>query len=261
MLGSQAEAEDAVQEAWLRAQRAGTSDVSNLGGWLTTVVSRVCLDMLRSRKSRREDTIDRPASEPVERIDPESEAVLADSVGMAMMVVLDTLAPAERVAFVLHDLFDVPFDQIAAIVGRSEPATRQLASRARRRVRGQEPAETGTSRRDDLVRAFLAASREGRFEDLLKLLDPSVVMRADASVIALGTVPIVSGAEPAAKTFAGWGMRGALPALVGGTPGLVWIEHNQVRVAFAFTFHGDRIAAIDLIGDAAHVKELAIELR
>ncbi len=261
MLGSHAEAEDALQEAWLRAQRAETSDVANLGGWLTTVVSRVCLDMLRSRKSRREDSIDEIAvSGPIERVNPESEAILADSVGMAMMVVLDTLAPAERVAFVLHDLFDVPFDQIASIVGRSEPAARQLASRARRRVRGEKPSETA-SRRDDVVRAFLAAAREGRFEELLKLLDPSVVVRADAPVVAIGAQPLVSGAKAAAETFAGWGMRGAQPALLAGAPGLVWIEHNQVRVAFAFAFAGDLISAVDLIGDAEHVNRLAIELQ
>ncbi len=263
ILGSRTEAEDALQEAWMRAQRAGTTDVANLGGWLTTIVSRVCLDMLRSRLSRREEPIDAPrapVNEPIDRIDPESEAVLADSVGIAMMVVLDTLTPAERVAFVLHDLFDVPFDQIASIVGRSEPATRQIASRARRRVRGQEPPNAGTSRRDELVRAFLAASREGRFEDLLWLLDPSVIVRADASVVALGSAPVIRGAETAAKTFAGWGMLAAQPALVGKTPGLAWIEHNEVRVAFAFTFEGHRIAGIDLIGDAARVKELAIEL-
>jgi RNA polymerase sigma-70 factor (ECF subfamily) len=263
MLGSGAEADDAVQEAWMRAQRAGTSDVANLGGWLTTIVSRVCLDMLRSRVSRREDSIDAPetqAPQPVEQMDPESEAVLADSVGMAMMVVLDTLAPAERVAFVLHDLFDVPFDQIAAIVGRSEPATRQLASRARRRVRGQEPPTAQASRRDEIVRAFLAASREGRFDELLKVLDPSVVVRADTAVAAIGAPAAVSGAENVAKVFSGWRMLAAQPALLGGAPGLVWIEHNEVRVAFAFSFEGDRIAAIDLIGDAAHVQRLAIEL-
>jgi RNA polymerase sigma-70 factor, ECF subfamily len=264
MLGSRAEAEDAVQEAWMRARRAGTSDVSNLGGWLTTVVSRVCLDMLRSRKSRREEPIAEGGThchpEHVEGVDPESEAVLADSVGMAMMVVLDTLAPAERVAFVLHDLFDVPFNQIATIIGRSEPATRQIASRARRRVRGQEPTESGTSRADELVRAFLAASREGNFEELLKVLDPAIVVRADAQVVAIGGPPVIRGAEPAAKVFAGWGMRAALPALLGGAPGLVWIEHNEVKVAFAFTFEGDRITAIDLIGDAAQIEKLAIEL-
>jgi RNA polymerase sigma-70 factor (ECF subfamily) len=263
MLGSRAEADDAVQEAWMRAQRAETSGVTNLGGWLTTIVSRVCLDMLRSRIARREEPIDAPQSlipERVERMDPESEAVLADSVGMAMMVVLDTLAPAERVAFVLHDLFDIPFDQIASIVGRSEPATRQLASRARRRVRGQEPPTAEVSRRDEIVRAFLAASREGKFEELLKVLDPSVVVRADARVIAIGAPQVVSGAENVARVFSGWRMLAAQPALLAGKPGLVWIERNEVRVAFAFDFAGDRIAAVDLIGEPEHVKDLAIEL-
>jgi len=263
MLGSGAEADDAVQEAWMRAQRAGTSDVTNLGGWLTTIVARVCLDMLRSRKSRREEPIDDPqtaAAEPVENVTPESEAVLADSVGMAMMIVLDSLAPAERVAFVLHDLFDVPFNQIAPIVGRSEPATRQLATRARRRVRGQEPPPADAFRRDQIVRAFLAAAREGRFDDLLKLLDPSVVIRADAAVVAIGAPPVLSGIDAAAETFAGWRMQAALPALLGGAPGLVWLERDQVKVAFQFTIDGDHITAIDLIGDPARVEELAIEL-
>jgi hypothetical protein len=181
-------------------------------------------------------------------------------VGRAMMVVLDSLAPAERVAFVLHDLFEVPFNQIAPIVRRSEPATRQLATRARRRVRGQEPPPADAFRRDEIVRAFLSAAREGRFDDLLKLLDPSVVVRADAVVAAMGAPPILSGIEAAAQTFAGWRMQAALPALLAGAPGLVWLERNRVKVAFQFTIEGDRITAIDLIGDAARVNELAIEL-
>src|SRR5213594_1115757 len=216
MLGSQSEADDAVQETWLRLSRADTSGVENLGGWLTTVVGRVCLDMLRSRKSRREHPLDTTVIEPA--ADPEHEAVMADSIGLALLVVLETLSPAERVAFVLHDMFGMPFDEIAPIVGRSEVATRQLASRARRRVQGAGPvSDTDIASRRKIVDAFLAASRGGDFGALLSLLDPDVVLRADDAAVLIGAGREVRGAQEVARTFAGRA-RVAQPALVDGAP-------------------------------------------
>ncbi|HEY2792865.1 MAG TPA: sigma-70 family RNA polymerase sigma factor, partial [Micromonosporaceae bacterium] len=207
MLGSATEAEDAVQEAWLRLSRADADSVDNLGGWLTTVVARICLDMLRSRKSRREEPLE---SSPVRHstADPEQEAVLSDSVGLALLIVLDTLAPAERLAFVLHDMFDVPFDEIAPIVDRSEAAARQLASRARRRVQGADPdappdQERDAERRRAVVEAFLAAARGGDFEALLTVLDPDVVVRADRIAAAAGADPETRGALAVAGMFNG----------------------------------------------------------
>src|SRR5436309_9638752 len=192
MLGSLSEAEDAVQESWLHLSRSDTSDVANLGGWLTTVVARICLDMLRSRKSRHEESLDVHVPDPIasheEGIDPEQEALLADSVGLALLVVLDTLNPAERLAFVLHDLFGVPFDEIASIVGRSPTAARQLASRARRRVQGAATApDVDLTRQREVVDAFLAASRGGDFDALLAVLDPDVVLRADSAAVHMGS--------------------------------------------------------------------------
>src|SRR5213594_2489906 len=203
MLGSQSEADDAVQETWLRLSRVDTSGVENLGGWLTTVVGRVCLDMLRSRKSRREHPLDTTVIEPA--ADPEHEAVMADSIGLALLVVLETLSPAERVAFVLHDMFGMAFEDIAPIVGRSEVATRQLASRARRRVQGAEPAGgTSVGSRREIVDAFLAASRGGDFTALLALLDPDVVLIADDATVRTGGIDKrVVGAERVAAQFAG----------------------------------------------------------
>jgi RNA polymerase sigma-70 factor (ECF subfamily) len=208
MLGSRAEAEDAVQEAWLRLSRADTSEVENLAGWLTTVVARVSLDMLRSRTSRREEAMGelRPeaAGRRAEAGDPEYDAEMADAVGPALLVVLDTLAPAERLAFVLHDVFGVPFDEIAVILGRSSDATRQLASRARRRVRGATPArEADLERQREVVNAFLRASRRGDFEALLTVLDPEVVVRADATAVQMGSAPEVRGATAVLNTFLG----------------------------------------------------------
>src|SRR5262245_44253797 len=198
MLGSASEADDAVQEAWIRLSRTDTGEVDNLGGWLTTVVARVCLDMLRSRTARREEPWDAHVPErfaSTERLaDPEYEAVLADSVGPALLVVLETLAPAERLAFVLHDMFGVPFDEIAAIVGRSPDAARQLASRARRRVQGADTASTDPDRQREVVDAFLAAARGGDFEALLALLDPDVVLRADAAAVTTGAPREIVGA-------------------------------------------------------------------
>src|SRR5438270_5635672 len=199
MLGSLEEADDAVQEAWLRLSRADTSRVDNLRGWLTTVVARVCLDMLRSRKSRREEPLGAELPEPVPG--PEHEVMLADSVGLAMLVVLETLTPAERVAFVLHDLFDLPFDEIAPIVGRTPAAARQLASRGRRRVRGADAATGGLTLHREIVDAFLAAARGGDFEGLLAMLDPDVVVRADEEAVKLGAEREVRGAAAAARTF------------------------------------------------------------
>src|SRR5258705_2362096 len=208
MLGSVSEADDAVQESWLRLSRAGTDDVENLRAWLTTVTARVCLDMLRSRKSRREEPLEPGAPEPAESrahgIDPADEAMLAHSVGLALLVVLEALSPAERVAFVLHDLFDLPFEEVAPIVGRSEEATRQLASRARRRVRGTEPpASADRAQQRAMVDAFLAAARAGEVEKLVTMLDPDVVFRADSAAMRGGPAREVRGAAAVAKLYSG----------------------------------------------------------
>jgi len=254
MLGSQSEAEDAVQETWLRLSRADTIGVENLAGWLTTVVGRVCLDMLRSRKSRREHPLDTNVVEPA--ADPEHEAVMADSIGLALLVVLETLSPAERVAFVLHDMFGMPFDDIASIVGRSEPAARQLASRARRRVQGAD-ATTGSdlASRREIVDAFLAASRGGDFEALLALLDPEVVLRADAAAVQIGADEKIQGAREVARTFAGRA-RVARPALIEGSPGLVWASAGKPKIAFAFTIAKGKIVAIELIGESDRLESV-----
>ena len=249
MLGSADEADDAVQEAWIRLSRADAGRVDNLAGWLTTVVARVCLDMLRSRKSRREEPL---SLHHVAGNDPEHEVLLADSVGLAMLVVLETLAPAERVAFVLHDLFGLPFDEIAPIVGRTPSAARQLASRGRRRVRGADPATGDLTLHREIVDAFLAASRGGDFEGLLAMLDPDVVVRADEEAVKLGAEREVRGAAAAARTFAGRA-RAAQPALVNGVPGLLWSHGSSPRVAFAFTFRGGTVTAIELIADPARL--------
>ncbi len=233
MLGSVSEADDAVQEAWLRLSRADASEIENLGGWLTTVVARVCLDMLRSRTSRREEPLGPGLPEPIagdgDALDPEHAAVLADSVGLAMLVVLDTLPPAERLAFVLHDMFAVPFDEIAPIVGRSPDAARQLASRARRRVQGASADPVADrARQREVVEAFLAAARDGRFDALLALLDPDVVVRADRAAVQAGASEEVRGAEAVAGTFSGRA-RAARAALVGGAVGLVWMQQGQAQ--------------------------------
>jgi RNA polymerase sigma factor (sigma-70 family) len=256
MLGSAAEADDAVQEAWLRASRAGADEVDNLGGWLTTVVARVCLNQLRSRRSRPEAPLDDQAAELAGGgADPETEAVLADAVGPALLVVLDTLGPAERLAFVLHDLFAVPFAEIAEILGRSEAAARQLASRARRRVQGAQAPEGDRARQRLVVEAFLAASREGDFEALLGLLDPQVVARADAAAVAAGAEAEVRGARAVAGTFVGRA-RFARPALVEGAVGAVWAPGGRPRVVFAFTVSDGRVAEIRLLADPERLAEL-----
>jgi RNA polymerase sigma-70 factor (ECF subfamily) len=260
MLGSQSEADDAVQESWLRLSRAGASGVENLGGWLTTVVARVCLDMLRSRTARREEPLDAHASEPItsreDGIDPEHEALLGDSVGLALLVVLESMAPAERVAFVLHDMFAVPFDQIAPIVGRSPDAARQLASRARRRVQGSPPVpDADLTRQREIVNAFLAASRRGDFDALLAVLDPDVVLRADRATVAAGASGEVRGAAAVADTFSGRA-RAAKPALVNGAVGLVWASRGQPQIVFDITITSGKIVEIDLLSDPERLRQL-----
>ncbi len=264
MVGSQSEADDALQEAWLRLSRSDSSVVQNLGGWLTTVVSRVCLDMLRSRGSRREEPLELqvldPIVDPEHGSDPEHEALLGDAVGLAMLVVLDTLEPAERVAFVLHDMFSVPYDEIAPIVERSPAATRQLASRARRRVKaGAATPDAEPARRRQIVDAFLAASRAGDFEALLAVLDPDVVLRADGAAVQSGASAEVLGAKAVAETFSGRA-RAARPARVDGEAGLVWATGGTPRVVFAFTIAQDKVIAIDLVADLERLGEMELEI-
>jgi RNA polymerase sigma-70 factor (ECF subfamily) len=266
MLGSMSEAEDAVQEAWLRLARADTEPVSNLGGWLTTVVARVALDMLRARRARHEDYLGSWLPEPIVSVetgdDPEHEAVLADSVGVALLVVLDTLTPAERLAFVLHDMFGVPFDEIAPIVDRSPAAARQLASRARRRVRGAAPVpEPNLAQQRRVVDAFLAASRDGDFEALVEILDPDVVFRIDGGGVPPRARPPVVGAEAVARQVLARGSGFApyaRPAIVNGTAGLV-VSPGPVPIAVVgFTVVGGRIAEIDLVADPEKLRGLAL---
>jgi RNA polymerase sigma-70 factor (ECF subfamily) len=257
MLGSAAEADDAVQEAWIRLHRSDTSEVENLGGWLTTVVARVCLNVLQSRKTRREEPLDIHDEATETEVSPEHQALLADAVGPALLVVLDTLTPAERLAFVLHDLFAVPFEEIATIVGKSPAATRQLASRARRRVRGVEPAED-VSRQREVVDAFLAAARNGEFEALLELLDPDVVLRVDPVAVLTGASD-ARGANAVAETFAGRA-RAARLALVDGAPALVWAQGGQTRAVFAFTIAGGKVTQIDLVMDQEQLDRLDVEV-
>ena len=265
MLGSGSEAEDAVQEAWLRLTRTEAGGIENLGAWLTTVVARVCLDMLRSRKSRREEPLEAEADAPgpaasSDDVSPGQEVELADSVGLALHVVLETLNPAERIAFVLHDMFDLPFEEIAPIVGRSLAATRQLASRARRRVQGAvPPADADHRRRREIVGAFLAASRGGDFAALLALLDPNVVLRADRAAVETGAEAEVRGAPAVAKTFAGRA-RAAQPALIDGAPGLVWAPGGQPRVVLNFMFSAGKIVAINLVADPERIAELSLTI-
>jgi RNA polymerase sigma factor (sigma-70 family) len=265
MLGSRSEADDAVQEAWLRLGRSDTSGVENLKGWLTTVVAHVCLDMLRSRDARREEPL--TAHEPdlvagrETGVDAEHEALIADSVGIAMLVVLETLEPAERLAFVLHDLFAVPFDEIATIVGRSPAAARQLASRARRRVQNASAIPNSSSdlaRRRKVVEAFLAASRGGNFDALLELLDPGVVLRADAAVVNTGALKETRGAVAVAQTFSGRAKAARL-ALVNGVPSAVWAAGGKPRVVFEFTIAGEKVVAIELVSDPEHLAQMEVE--
>jgi RNA polymerase sigma-70 factor (ECF subfamily) len=261
ILGSAAESDDALQESWLRISRADIAQVSNLEGWLTTVVARVCLDALKWRESRREELTPHDPRRDIVAIasgeGPEEEALLADSIGVALLMLLDTLSPAERVAFVLHDMFDVPFDDIAAIVGTTPDAARQLASRARRRVRGASAGrDTVTQRHDELVRAFLAAS-----------LDPGATLRADAAVMAMGGAAYwqsdrlqagIEGADAVARTFSSRA-RAAQPVFIDGKPGAVWMHEGELRVAFLFRIADDRITEIDLVADRAAIAQSVIE--
>jgi len=265
LLGSPSEAEDAVQEAWLHLSRADRSDVANLGGWLTTVVARICLDMLRARKVRREQPLAEVESElgrgRAEKVDPEQEALLADSVGLAMLVVLDTLTPAERLAFVLHDLFAVPFDEIAPIVGRTPTAARQLASRARRRVQGAAPTVDGDlSRQRAVVEAFLAATRGGDFAALLAVLDPDVVQRADPAAVALGAPAEVRGAAAVAQRALETGARGARVALVNGAIGVVVVRRGRLVIVLELTFRQGRIAAVEVVADPTRLRQFDLAL-
>jgi RNA polymerase sigma-70 factor (ECF subfamily) len=263
MLGSPVEAEDAVQETWIRLHRSESSAVENLGGWLTTVVARVCLDMLRARSSRRETPADIAVLDPAldrDPIDPEQESMQADSVGLALLIVLETLKPSERLAFVLHDMFGMSFEEIGPILNRSPAAARQLASRARRRVREADtPPTADTVRRREIVSAFLAAAREGDFEALLELLHPGVTVGADTAALMSGAPADVAGPQAVAGTFAGRA-KAARPALLAGEPGLVWADGGVPKVAFAFMFDGDLITRIEMIADQARLNELAVEL-
>ena len=259
MLGSEVEADDAVQEAWLRLSRSDASEIENLGGWLTTVVGRVSLDMLRARARREEPAGARP-SEPAERAQPdggpEHEAVLADTVGAALLVVLDTLSPAERLAFVLHDVFAVPFDEIGAIVGRSSNAAKQLASRARNKVQGSDPvADADPGRQRAVVDAFLAASRNGDFDALVALLDPDIVLEADATAVQMGSPAQTRGAAAVAGTFSGRALA-AQPALVDGAVGVVWAVEGRPKVVWDFTIAGGKVVHIDMLAAPASLDDL-----
>jgi RNA polymerase sigma factor (sigma-70 family) len=263
ILGSASEADDAVQEAWLRLSRSDAAAIENLGGWLTTVVARVCLDTLRLRSSRREEALDGGASGAALHSkgvsDPEQEALLADSVGLALLVVLDRLAPAERIAFVLHDMFDVSFDEIASIVGRSPAAARQLASRARRRVQGAgTPSPADLNRQRQVVDAFLTALRGGDFEGLLAVLDPEVVVRIDEAAARPGAPREIHGAEAWAKGAVAFAqLAGSLqPMLVDGTVALVWAPGGRLSRVLRFTITNGKIVEADIIADPARLGEL-----
>jgi RNA polymerase sigma-70 factor, ECF subfamily len=263
MLGSLSEADEAVQEAWLRLSRSDPNVIDNLGGWLTTVVARVCLNTLRARKSRREEPLDTHLPDPIvsrpDGGDPEHEALVADSVGLALLVVLETLTPAERLAFVLHDVFAVPFDEIAAIVDRSPAAARQLASRARRRVQGAAPLpDADLARQREVVDAFFAAAREGDFEALVAVLDPEVVLRSDGGVARPGASFVLRGARAvagSAMTFARLSPF-VRPALVNGAAGVVVAPHGRPFSVMAFTVTGGKIVAIDGLADPERLRRL-----
>jgi RNA polymerase sigma-70 factor (ECF subfamily) len=269
MLGTSEEADDAVQETWLRLSRSNAEQIENLSGWLTTVIARVCLDLLRSRKTRRETPMDEPVPDPGS-VHFEDASLVADAVGPALLVVLDTLNPSERLAFVLHDLFGLSFEEIAPIVERSVAAARQLASRARRRVRGMRSTSLDDSpRQRDIVTAFLAASREGKFEELLSLLDPDIVLRADAMAIKITSANQHRGApafekemrdpNTIARTFQGKA-KGALLAWIDGFEGATWIQGSTPRVAFAFAIRDGLITEIDVIMDPGQLAKTEIEV-
>lgn len=266
MLGSASDADDAVQDAWLRVSRADTADVANLRGWLTTVVARVSLNMLRSRNARRQDTLDTDEFIRLvrdETADSEQETVLADSVGLALLVVLERLTPAERLAFVLHDLFDLSFEEIAPIVNRSPTAARQLASRARRRVRGADEAtDADLRRRREVVEAFLSASRQGDFAALLSLLDPDVVLRVDETLQPPGSPREIRGALALLERSRHFtrAARFCRVVLLDGHPGLIMAPRGRMARALAFSFSGDRIASVEVIGDPSRLRQLHVSL-
>jgi RNA polymerase sigma factor (sigma-70 family) len=267
MLGSASEADDAVQEAWLRLHRADPAAIHNLGGWLTTVVARVCLDLLRARTARREEPrgvdLPDPTGSPGDGVDPEQQMLVADAIGPALLVVLDTLAPAERVAFVLHDMFAVPFDEIAPIVGRSATAARQLASRARRRVQGAATVpQADVARQRVVVEAFLAAARGGDFEGLLAVLDPDVVVRADRAAVPAGAPREARGAPAVAERALAFARltRFARPALVNGAAGVVVAPRGRLFSVMGFTLRGGRIVAIDILADPERLRRLDLTI-
>jgi RNA polymerase sigma factor (sigma-70 family) len=265
MLGSLAEADDAVQDTWLRISRADASEVENLGGWLTTITARICLNMLRTRNVRREESFDGHIPDPLISPDgvpqPEDEAILADSVSLALLVVLDTLSPAERLAFVLHDMFQLPFEEIAPMIGRSAPAARQLASRARRRVIGAEiPApDPDLARQREVVDAFFRAARGGDFEALVAVLDPDVVLRSDYGTRRAGALKVFHGAAAVAKQALIGALPGAElhPALVNGTAGTVITVHGRPYAVMGFTVTQGKIVEIDAIADPERVQKIA----
>jgi len=266
LLGSASEADDAVQEAWLRLSRTDTSEVENLSGWLTTVVARVCLDMLRSRRSRREEPLALDGEFIPDAADPEREAMLAESVGLAMLAVLQRLAPAERVAFVLHDVFGVSFEEIAGMVGRSPVAARQLASRGRRRVQGasEDGRAADVARQRDIVEAFFRASRAGDFQALLAVLDPDVALRGDEAALRMGVrsgwlTSELHGAKAVAEQFAGQAQAAQL-ALIDGVPGAVWAPGGTPRVVFGFTIRNGKVVEIELAADTERLSRLKIEI-
>jgi RNA polymerase sigma-70 factor, ECF subfamily len=263
MLGSLSEADDAVQEAWLRLSRSNAGNVENLGAWLTTIVARVSLNMLRSRRSRREEPVGVHMPEPIvsgeDGVDPEQQALLADSVGLALLVVLETLDPAERLAFVLHDMFAVPFDEIAPMVDRSPAAARQLASRARRRVRAAAPApDADPGRQREVVDAFFAAARDGDFDALVAVLDPDIVVRADAGATPAGPSRPIRGAHAVARgVLTSWRLdRLTRPALINGAAGVVAFEHGRPVAVAGFTVRHGKIAAIDVLADPERLLRL-----
>lgn len=267
MLGSLSEAEDAVQEAWLRLNRSDAGTIENLGGWLTTVVGRVCLDMLRSRLARREEALETQVAEPAaprEGVDPEEEAVLADSVGIALLVVLDRLSPAERLSFVLHDLFGVSFEEIARIIGRSPAAARQSASRARRRVQGAEKIPASLSPQRKVVDAFLAALRSGDFEGIVAVLDPEVVVRIDEGAARPGAAREIRGAQTWAKGAIAFSQATRVgigrPALLDGKPGLMLVDGGHLLRAVQFTFANGKIAQVEIVGDPVRLREMEVRV-
>jgi len=263
ILGSRADAEDAVQETWIRLARTDSSRIDNLGGWLTTVLARVCLDRLRTRRARPEDAsgaVPDDLAGAAASDDPAGEALVADSVGAALLMVLDLLAPAERVAFVLHDVFAVPFDEIAPIVERSPEASRQLASRARRRLQGNATTfEFDPVRQRQVVGAFLSAAHRGDFDGLLSLLDPEVVLRPDAAAMGMGSLRETRGAAAVASSLSG-GARGAQLAIIDGLTGFVWAPGGRMRGVVQFTVTNGQIAAIDVTGDVERLQQLDIVL-